>query len=85
MNLYEYWFDADGNPHEISKMDDIYIGNCIKQLKKMLDAWHGIIPERLTEEELNQKDDVGSMAWFVFHGLSYIDALCKELDKRKGA
>ena len=85
MYSYEYWFDADGNPHEISKMDDRYIGNCIKHLKKMLDAWHGIIPERLTEEELKQKDDVGSMAWFVFHGLSYIDVLCKELDRRKGA
>lgn len=80
--MYEYWFDADGKAHEISKMDTAYIGSCLKQLRKMLDSWRGIIPEQLTEEELRQKDDVGMKAWFVFHGISYIDAFCKELDKR---
>ena len=83
MNIYDYWHDADGNPHEISKMDDTYILNCIKQLQKMLDAWHGIIPEQLTKEEVKKKDTVGTKAWFVFHGIVYIDKFCEELNKRK--
>ena len=37
--MYEYWFDADGKAHEISKMDTAYIGSCLKQLRKMLDSW----------------------------------------------
>ena len=49
----------------------------------MLVAWSGIIPEQLTKEEMNQKDEVGMKAWFVLHGISYIDAFCQELDRRK--
>lgn len=80
--LYEYWFDASGNAHEISKMDTGYILNCLKQLNNMLDSWRGIIPERLTSEELKQKNEVGQKAWFVFHGIAYINAFCDELDRR---
>ena len=81
--MYEYWFDPDGNMHEISKMETSYIGNCISMLGKMLQNWAGIIPEQLSEEELKQKDEVGMKAWFVFNGINYIDAFCKELEKRK--
>ena len=57
MYSYEYWFDADGNPHEISKMDDRYIGNCIKQLKKMLDA--GLIEQ--AEYDAKKSEILSSM------------------------
>lgn len=80
--MYDYWFDADGNPHEISKMDSEYISNCLNQLNKMLNAWHGIIPEQLTREEIKQKDTVGMKAWFVFHGNEYIGKLSEELKRR---
>lgn len=83
-NIYNYWFDADGKPHEIRKMDLQYIQNCLQQLEKMLSSWHGIIPENLTDEELQKKDEVGQKAWFVFHGIKYIDAFYCELEKRKG-
>lgn len=82
MRNYIYWFDAMNQCHEISKMDTQYIYNCLKELKKMLDSWHGIIPEQLTEEELKLKDEVGMKAWFVFHGTNYIDAFCNELKRR---
>ena len=82
MGKYEYWFDADGNPHEISKMDTQYIQNCLNQLVKMLDSWHGIIPEQLSKEELMQKDEVGMKAWFVFNGINYMNAFTEELDRR---
>ena len=45
MENYEYWFDAEGNPHEISKMNTQYIKNCLKQLHNMLNSWRGIAPE----------------------------------------
>ena len=80
--MYDYWFDADGKAHEIARMDTDYIINCLNELKKMLDAWHGIIPEQLTDEELKQKDCVAMKAWFVFNGIPYIDAFCKELKRR---
>lgn len=80
---YEYWFDGEGNMHEIAKMDTPYIINCLHQLEKMLPLWRGIIPEQLTKEELKQKDEVGMKAWFVFHGPDYIDAFVNELDRRK--
>ena len=83
MNMYDYWFDASGGAHEISKMETFYIQNCLKRLKKMLVVWSGIIPEQLTKEEMKQKDEVGMKAWFVLHGISYIDAFCQELDRRK--
>ena len=81
--MYDYWFDADGKAHEIAKMDSGYILSCLKQLRRMLESWRGIIPEQLTNEELKQKDEVGMKAWFVFNGIPYIEAFCKELDKRE--
>ena len=80
--MYEYWFDSESKAHEISKMDSGYIKNCLKQLKKMLDSWGGSIPEQLTAEELQQKDEVGMKAWFVFNGLEYIEAFRRELEHR---
>lgn len=82
MYQYEYWFDGDGNSHEIAKMDTQYIQNCLNQLNKWLDSWGGIIPEQLTAEELKDKDEVGKKAWFVFHGINYINAFGEEIDKR---
>mgnify|MGYP004679064975 CR=1 FL=1 len=81
-NIYDYWFDGNGDMHEISKMDTQYIQNCLGQLNKMLQSWRGIIPERLTDEELLGRDKVGQKAWFVFHGIPYIDAFLRELKKR---
>ena len=81
----KYWFDSDGYPHEISKMETGYIYNCLNQLKKALNLWHGIIPEQLTREELVDKGKVMSKAWFVLHGIEYIDAFCEELKKRQSA
>jgi hypothetical protein len=82
MSKYEYWVDADENAHIISKMDTQYIQNCLNQLRKWLDAWHGIIPEQLTAKELKKKDEVGMKAWFVFNGIGYIDAFVEEINKR---
>lgn len=82
MSKYEYWFDGDGNSHEIAKMDTQYIRNCQNQLLKMLDSWQGIIPEQLSDEELKSKDEVGMKAWFVFNGIAYMNAFSEELDKR---
>lgn len=83
--MYEYWFDSEGNAHEISKMDTCYIYNCLRQLNKMLDSWHGILPEMLNAEEMKQRNEVGMKAWFVFNGINYINAFCKELECRKNA
>lgn len=52
MKLYDYWIDAYGNSHAISDMNTQYISHCLNQLRKWLDAWHGIIPEMLTAEEM---------------------------------
>lgn len=57
-------------------MDINYIKNCLNQLQKWLNAWHGIIPEQLTDDELKGKDEVGMKAWFVFNGLNYIETFC---------
>ena len=81
--MYDYWFDSDGKAHEIARMDSDYILSCLKQLRRMLESWRGIIPEQLTVEELKQKDEVGMKAWFVFNGIPYIDVFCKELDRRE--
>lgn len=83
LNIYDYWFDSDGNMHEISKMDDNYINNCLRQLDRWCNSWHGIVPEQLTREELNNKDKVGTKAWFVFNGLAYVEVFCEELRNRK--
>ena len=80
---YEYWFDSEGKMHRIAEMDEGYILNCLNQLDKMLSAWHGIVPEHLTSEELKLKDKVGMKAWFVLHGINYIDVFTNELEKRK--
>lgn len=82
MSKYEYWFDGDGIPHEIAKMDTQYIINCQNQLLKMLDSWHGIIPEQLSDDELESKNEVGMKAWFVFNGIEYMNAFSEELNKR---
>ena len=82
MENYEYWFDAEGNPHEISKMNTQYIKNCLKQLHNMLNSWRGIAPEELSMEELKDKDEVGMKAWFVFNGIKYIHAFTEEFDRR---
>ena len=82
--MYDYWIDAEGFPHEIAKMDTQYIMNCLKSLNNMLSLWRGITPDRLTNEELKLQSTVGMKAWFVFHGIAYIDAMCAELDRRKG-
>lgn len=83
--MYKYWFDSEGNAHKIEEMETSYISNCLRQLGKMLDSWRGIIPEQLSNEELKQKDKVGMKAWFVFNGISYIDAFNKELENRSRA
>ena len=80
---YEYWFDSEGKMHEIAKMDTLYIERCLKQLGKWLSTWRGIVPDQLTQDERKQKDEVGRKAWFVFHGINYIDAFTAELEKRK--
>lgn len=82
MKLYDYWIDAYGNSHAISDMNTQYISHCLNQLRKWLDAWHGIIPEMLTAEEMKQRDEVGMKAWFTFNGIPYIEAFCAELKKR---
>ena len=80
---YEYWFDPEGKMYKISEMDTSYILNCLNQLNKMLPTWRGITPEDLTREDLKQKDVVGMEAWFVFHGINYINAFKKELSRRE--
>lgn len=81
--MKEYWFDADNKPHDISKMDESYISRCLNDLRNCLELWRGIIPEQLTKEELNDKDNVMSKAWFVLNGIDYINSFCEELKKRK--
>lgn len=83
MNNYDYWFDGEGNAHEISKMNTSYIYHCINTLNDALVSWRGIIPEQLDEDELRDKDKVLSKAWFVFNGIKYIDVFCDEIRKRK--
>lgn len=44
--------------------------------------FHGkIIPEQLMDAELRQNNEMGKKAWFVFHGIKYIEAFNNELDR----
>lgn len=82
MDIFDYWFDGDGNIHKISDMDDNYIQNCIRQLEKMNDGWWDIDVSDLSRNELKDKDKVGSKAWFVLFGKKYLEVLKFELDCR---
>lgn len=80
---YEVWTDAYNKLHEISKMDESYIINCIKQLELMAGTWRYVKITDLTKSEKKDADLVGSKAWFVEHGKSFIRAFKEELVKRE--
>lgn len=79
---YTFWIDANGQRHDLRDMTTSYINRCIGQIALVVDSWKRIKQRDLTPKELERVNDPLQKAWFVFHGLNYLESFKNELNSR---
>lgn len=82
MSLYDFWVNADGKIFKIFEMDDEYILNCIKEIKRVGKSFSRFTFEDLSANDLKLYSQPTNLAWYVINGEEYKKAFNTELLSR---